>query len=68
LTTRIAPVPAVIQKFHDRVAAAVADAYVDLLALGLDDAQAVALLGLPPGVAYPMGIQEQAEPLASLVG
>ena len=42
---------AVIQDFEARVAEAVREAYLALFDLGLDDAQIVALLGLPASMA-----------------
>lgn len=53
-----AQIAAAIQEFETRVAEAVRDAYVTLFRLGLDDAQIVALLGLPASMARPARTQE----------
>ena len=48
---------AIIQAFRLRVSEAVADAYVSLHRLGLEDGQIVALLGLPAETPHQVGTQ-----------
>ena len=48
---------AIIQVFRSRVSEAVSDAYVALFHLGHDDAQIVALLGLPLETPHQADIQ-----------
>lgn len=52
-----AQIAAAIQEYEEKVAEAVREAYVTLHRLGLDDAQIVALLGLPAAMSRPARTQ-----------